>query len=306
MFSRVGLVGRTQVKPAQFNVQSRTMVTETSLRARIKTVTNVKKITSTMKMVAASKLRNAQTVLDVARAFQQDVVDVWPDEDADAEVPKVDKALFLTVCSDGGLCGAVNSSIVRKVRADSQPFVGKNGSGELSLALFGMKAIQGLERTHGSYYKESFTDIGKLKFLTFRQAAMLADPLLTLEYDRASVYYNLFRSAVSYDTTTAFFYPAATAAGDGKFLLPYEIEGDADTIKNFYEFRTAVRLFHFISENDTSTMSSRMNAMENSSKNAGEMLDALTLQLNRSRQARITTELIEIISGATAAEEMSG
>jgi F-type H+-transporting ATPase subunit gamma len=291
-------------KPLQ-SVPRRTMVTETQLRARINTVSNVRKITSTMKMVAAAKLRNAQKMLGISRAFAADVTKVWPDAEV-AEDKRYDKEYVVTICSDGGLCGAVNSSIVKMVRRDVGDRVGKNASGELGMTLIGLKSIQALERAFKEKFVTTITECGKLKNLSFRQAALVTQEWMDQEYDRANVYYNVFRSAVSYDTTKTSFFPLKEAIGDGKFLLPYEIEGDQDTLENFYQFRAAVRMFHFISENDTSTLSSRMNAMENSSKNAGEMLDALTLQLNRSRQARITTELIEIISGAAAAEDISG
>jgi F-type H+-transporting ATPase subunit gamma len=288
-------------KPLQ-NMQQRTMVTETQLRARINTVTNVRKITSTMKMVAASKLRKSENVLTVARALQRDIVAVWPDAEVADE--SLEKEAIVTICSDGGLCGAVNSAIVKMVKTDATPWVKEQKPVEM--VLLGTKALQGLERQFKGQFKTTITDAGKLKVLTFRQAVELTQQVLAANYDRASLYYNKFRSAVSYDTEKVNFYKLDMAIGEGKFLLPYDVEGDQDTIENFYQFRTAVRMFHFISENDTSTLSSRMNAMENSSKNAGEMLDALSLQLNRSRQARITTELIEIISGAAAAEEMGG
>lgn len=283
----------------------RTMVTESALRARIATVDNVRKITSTMKMVAAAKLRNAQKQLGVSRAFVKDVTSVWPDHEADDTIHP--KEHIVTVCSDGGLCGAVNSTIVRGVRRDMIPMVGKNNKGtEVGMTLIGLKSIQALERAFGDHFSTTITETGKLKNLSFRQASMMTQTWLDADYDRATVYYNVFRSAVSYDTTKASFYKVEQAIGDGKFLLPYEVEGDQDTIANFYDFRAAVKMYSFISENDTSTLSSRMNAMENSSKNATEMLDALKLKLNRSRQARITTELIEIVSGAAAAAEMEG
>jgi F-type H+-transporting ATPase subunit gamma len=273
------------------------MVTESALRARINTVNNVRKITSTMKMVAAAKLRRAQQLVGISRAFARDVTEVWPDPEAPEGVKSEQ---IVTVCSDGGLCGAVNSSIVRMIRKDIA-----GAEHDLSMTLIGLKSIQALERQFKEKFNTTITETGKLKLLTFPQASLIAEEWMNKDAEVSNVYYNIFRSAVSYDTTKTPFLAFEKAAGDGSFLLPYEVEGDADALENFYSFRAAVRMFHFISENDTSTLSSRMNAMENSSKNAGEMLDALTLQLNRSRQARITTELIEIISGAAAAEEMS-
>jgi len=268
------------------------------LKIRIKTVANVGKITSTMKMVAAAKLRGAQRSLDVARIYQQDCVDVWPDVEPVADP---ENQLFVAICSDGGLCGAVNSTIVRAIKRDTEEL-----KSDYQILLYGNKAFQGLERGYVEKFTHLLTDSGKLKNLTFRQVCAMAEPMFELNYTQAKMYYQYFRSMISYDTSSAWFFPYETALGDGKFLSAYEIEGGVDCLENFYQFRTANRMFHFMCESNTSMLSSRMTAMENSSKNAGEMLDALTLQLNRSRQARITTELIEIISGAAAAEEQSG
>lgn len=296
MFAPIGRAGAVKAfRPVITSVPQRTMVTESTLKARIKTVANVGKITSTMKMVSAAKLRGSQRTLDIARVFQKDVTEVWPDVKPEDR----SKPLLVALCSDGGLCGAVNSSLVRAIKLDARTY-GEN----YRILLYGNKGFQGLDRGYKEKFTVLTTDMAKAKMFTFRTAVAVCEPLLTLEYTQAKVFFQTFRSMIAYDQTIAWFFPFEVAKGDGKFLDAYEIEGDTDTLENFYQFRMAVRMFHMMCETSTSMLSSRMNAMENSSKNAGEMLKSLQLKLNRTRQARITTELIEIISGAAAAEDM--
>lgn len=285
-------------------VQTRGMASEQALKLRIGTVQNVKKITSTMKMVAAAKLRGAQRTLDVARVFCQ-MSKEWQAPE-DLKVSAEEKHMVVGITSDKGLCGGINSSIVRAIRDQMIQYKKKDGNkGEnTKFVILGNKGVQGLERLHGDKFSSTIGDMGKL---TFSQALQQTDVILSEEFTTGEVWYQYFRSMMSYDTTRVPIqsFEAATESGD---VLPgYKFWGHPqDVLLNFYDFKTALDIFLFQSETETSTLSSRMNAMEGSSKNAGEMLDALTLQLNRSRQARITTELIEIISGASAAEEQQG
>ena len=123
---------------------------------------------------------------------------------------------------------------------------------------------------------------------------------LGTEFDGVHLLYNEFKSAIAYTPSVKSITPMTDP--NAKMFLQYEVEPDADsdTMQNFYEYTLATQVFHSLLDNATSEQSSRMNAMENASKNAGEMIDKLTLEYNRARQARITTELIEIISGAAA------
>lgn len=282
-------------------VPARGFASEQQLKLRIATVSNVKKITSTMKMVAAAKLRGAQRVLDVARVFAS-VTEAWPTPEV---TPTPDqKHMVVAIASDKGLCGGINSTIVRGVRDSLRYNKKKLNVDNSDIVILGNKGVQGLERLFGQQFLLTIGDQYKVNFAqSCEQAAIVqACPHVTGE-----MWFQYFRSMMSYDTTKLPLqsFEAATAAGP--VLQGYARQGHPLYImENFHAFKFAVTLFLCQAETETATLSSRMAAMEGSSKNAGEMLDALTLQLNRSRQQRITTELIEIISGASAAEEQQG
>lgn len=275
-------------------ISTRGMVTEKQLKMRIASVTSIEKITGAMKMVAAVKLRTSQIRLDIAREFSKDIEEIWEVEpEADANVD-----LIVGISSDKGLCGAVNSSVIRSIRDDIN-----SSSGDESIMLLGEKARPGLERLFGNKFTLTISDMGNNRPISFKNAGVFADYWASEAWDHSHLYYNYFRSMISYDTTKKSFASLEKASEDLSNFYPYEIEGDSEVMQNLYEFRLGVATYHYLCENDTSTLSSRMNAMDNSSKNAGEMIDTLTMQMNRARQAKITTELIEIISGASAVDE---
>jgi len=246
--------------------------------------------TGAMKMVAAVKLRGSQNRLEVAREFAQDIEKVWDVQNEDTE------DLVVAISSDKGLCGAVNSSIQRLVRDDIM-------DGKQEIMLLGEKARPGLERLFSDRFRLTISDLGNNRPVSFRNAAVFADYWLAQEWDKSFLYYNYFKSMISYITSKVPFVSFEKSQEDMSNFYPYEIEGDIEVLQNLYDFRVSCALFHYLCENDTSTLSSRMNAMDNSSKNAGEMIETLTMKMNRARQAKITTELIEIISGASAVDE---
>jgi F-type H+-transporting ATPase subunit gamma len=302
------MLGRTSLRnagrlarPRVLSTAKRGMATEQQLKMRIRSVGNIEKITKAMKMVAAAKLRRVQENLDIARAFSADITEVWP-EPEEAPVPSKDtQHLMVAISADKGLCGAVNGTIIRSCR---DRLIDYKIEGIVpSLVLYGDKGRLGLERLFAKQIDTSVSDLSKLKVKTFTQACELSSYILDVEFDSADLTYQHFRSLLSYETTTIPMHSLKARTADVSCFSAYELEGDGDVLQNLHEFRTAVQMFHLFAETDTSELSARMNAMGNSSKNAGEMLEALTLLYNRTRQAKITTELIEIISGATAAEE---
>jgi F-type H+-transporting ATPase subunit gamma len=137
---------------------------------------------------------------------------------------------------------------------------------------------------------------------TLELASAISQDILNADFEAVHILYNEFQSAIVYIPSIKSIVPLVDP--NAPFLYPYEVseEDDIEVLQNFYEYTLATQLFHSMLQNATSEQSSRMNAMENASKNAGEMVGKLTLQYNRARQARITTELIEIISGASALE----
>jgi len=266
------------------------------LKTRVKAVKSIGKITKAMKMVAAAKLRGAQAALDVARVFQAGICPLW----------KVDKpenatnVLYVPLASDRGLCGAVNSIIGRTARDQILQAPKTQNS---QLFIFGDKAKGALERMFGNKMVESISEMNKFKRIPYKQVSMVADHLLAQDYERGVFFYNRFKNMITFETQAFDFVPFKTASENMDKLYAYSLEGDGDVAQNFYEFQSAVRLYHFLIEGEASEQSSRMNAMGNSSSAASDMHKRLELQYNRLRQSKITTELIEIISGAVALDD---
>lgn len=300
MLSRgLASIGRQAVRAQHQPV--RTMATAQQLRERISAVKNIKKITSAMKMVAVCKLRVAQENLEKSRLYARAVEEIdFKPADADKK-PK--SRLWVGISSDRGLCGAINSSISRAVRDDIYA-AEKDGVEEFKIVLIGEKCKQGLERLFKEHFKTTLSETAKFKPCTFKQCGVLTDYWLKEDYEMSTVYWQNFKSMISYETTATPFWSFEAIKDDvAAEFADYEMEGDADTLQNFHEFRSCVQLYRFFAENETSTLSARMSAMDNSSKNADDVVETLTLVLNRSRQAKITTELSEIISGASAVDE---
>jgi len=252
-----------------------------------------------MKMVSAAKLRGDQMRLATAVPFAGWATSVTGEEKElemlDVEdLPK--KNLFVVLTTDKGLCGGVNSILTRilKYKLNTLQTEGK----EFDLIVIGDKGRSQLRRSHGDRILVSAAD--RLTPYNFELASTLAQDALEREYDQIHLVYNKFVSAIAYTTSVKSISPLLDPAAEYLYEFEVEPEKDPETLQNFYEYTLGTQLYHSMMENATSEQSSRMNAMENASKNAGEMIDALNLQYNRARQARITTELIEIISGASA------
>jgi len=278
----------------------RGMATAQALRERISSVQNIAKITSAMKMVAVCKLRLAQENLADARNFQAslDTVSFAPKDQ-----PKAKSQLWIGISSDRGLCGAINSSISRGVR-DSILKAQDEGVEDVKIVLIGEKCKQGLERQFKNEFQVTLSETAKFKPSTFKQCGELTDYWTAQETDLTSVFFQRFVSMISYDTTEDYFHSySAIKDTIATEFADYEMEGETDILQNLHEFRSCVKLFYYFAETETSTLSARMTAMDNSSSNAKDMIDSLQLVLNRNRQAKITTELSEIISGAAAADE---
>jgi F-type H+-transporting ATPase subunit gamma len=285
-----------------FQISNRGFATEQQIKRRLKTVGNIKKITKAMKMVAAAKLRSVQNQLEIVRKFQKGPTDVWPDPKL-KDPSIVQKNLLIVITSDRGLCGSVNSQCSRQARRYIDELL--QAKKPIQAVMFGDKGKAAMERIFAKTFAVSVSEGYKSKVMSFKQAAMLANIINTMEFDKAEVIFNKFKNLLSFETTRDKFLSwgiAGPLISDAFSSYVIEDAGYTEVMRDLHEFRTAVRLFHCFQENATSEQSSRMNAMGNSAKNAGEMQDALRLLYNRTRQAKITTELIEIISGASSAE----
>ncbi|KAG8379294.1 hypothetical protein BUALT_Bualt07G0073500 [Buddleja alternifolia] len=235
------------------------------VRNRMKSVRNIQKITKAMKMVAASKLRAIQTRAENSRGLWQPFTALLGD------TPSVDvkKNVIVTISSDKGLCGGINSTSVKISRGLHK--INSGPEKESKYVILGEKAKAQLVRDSKKDIELSITELQKNP-LNYTQVAVLADDILkNVEYDALRIVFNKFHSVVQFVPTTS-------------TVLSPEV------------------MFNAVLENACSEQGARMSAMDSSSRNAGDMLDRLTLTYNRTRQATITTELIEIISGASALE----
>lgn len=286
----------------QVSLGVRTISTQI-VRNRMKSVKNIQKITKAMKMVAASKLRAIQARTENSRGLWQPFTALLGD------TPSVDvkKNVIVTISSDKGLCGGINSTSVKISRG-----LFKLNSGpdkECKYVVLGEKAKAQLIRDSKKDIELTMTELQK-NFLNYTQVSVLADDILkNVEFDALRIVFNKFQSVVSFiPTTSTVLSPEVVereseAGGKLGDLDSYEIEGGetkSEILQNLAEFQFSCVMFNAVLENACSEQGARMSAMDSSSRNAGDMLDRLTLTYNRTRQASITTELIEIISGASA------
>jgi len=298
VFSEMGSMG------AGAGVEQVRHASNQAVKLRIRAITNIGKITKAMKMVAASKMRNAQVAVTTSRGIVDPFIRLFGDHPA-ITAPKMTS---VAITSDRGLCGGLNSSIAKYTRAllKMNETAGENVV-EQNLVAIGDKGRSQLNRTHEHLFKLSIADTYKVR-VTFGQASMIAEELLKTNPDVVQVLYNKFGSAISFKPTISTvlmpeFMEKQSMEASGSKLDAYEMEASAernDTLQDLAEFQLASVLYNAMLENNCSEHASRMTAMENSSKNAGEILGRLTVMYNRKRQASITTELIEIIAGASA------
>jgi len=288
-------------KSLQRAVQTRGMATEKQLKTRITGTKNIAKITKSMKMVSASKLRGDQMRLQVASPFAAWATNVTGKpaglEDFDPkDFPS--RNLIVAMTTDKGLCGGVNSILCRMTRQLASKLEASGKS--FDLIVLGEKGRGQLRRTHEDKILLSVTE-RQIPY-TFDCASSISSEIIAASknYDAIHLVYNNFKSAIAYVPSIKTLKPIVDV--NNPFFVPYSIEPEdnVETLRNFLEYTVTCQVYHSLLDNATSEQSSRMNAMENASKNAGEMINKLTLQYNRARQARITTELIEIISGASA------
>jgi len=266
---------------------------------RLKSVTNIQKITQSMKMVSAAKFARAERDLRSARPLGA-AAKVFYEQTEVASDKEVPKELFVAITSDRGLAGAVHSSINKKIRADLHEKMAKGDDlSNVKIICVGDKSRAFFQRFFGPQIVMVGSEIGRLP-PQFGDAAKIANAILTCghDFDEGKLVYNYYKSVVSYDTTTIPIFSIDTVANSDKVTVYDSL--DADVVQSYMEFSLASLVFYCLKEGATSEQSSRMTAMDNSSKNATEMIDKLRITFNRTRQAVITGELIEIISGAAA------
>ena len=264
----------------------------------MRSVGNIQKITKAMKMVAASRLKGAQQRAEKSRLLVQPFVRLL----GDTPGAETESMTIVPVSSDKGLCGGINTAVVKYTTV-----LKAMNKDQASLNIIGDKARSQLLRISPELVKQTVVDTTKQP-LTFSTASAIADSIKATNTPKAQVVYNRFVSAIAFKPTVATILNSdelEKAAEEGVNAFDsYEIEGPdrSEFLLDLSEFKMGAILYNAMLENNTSELGSRMQSMENSSKNASEMLQKLTLLYNRTRQAAITTELIEIISGASSLE----
>jgi F-type H+-transporting ATPase subunit gamma len=286
------------------------------LRNRIRSVRSTQKITSAMKMVAASRLRRAQEQAEAARPYAQRMermlLSLAQNLRGMANAPPLlagtgqERVHLLVVAgSDRGLAGGFNASILREARRTIREQTARGK--EVKIFTVGRKTRDSLRRDYARLVIESMTDLGRPR-LTFETAQDVALRLTTRfaagEFDQATIVYNRFRSAMTQVVTKQSLIPfappeGAAAPDTGGAVYEFEPE-EQEILKELLPRALAVQLYTALLENAASEQGARMTAMDNATRNAGDMINKLNMTYNRTRQASITKELIEIISGAEA------
>ena len=287
-----------------------------SLKTRITSVKSTQKITKAMKMVAAAKLRRAQEAAEAARPYSERMAAVMASlasrVTVGPESPKLlagtgnDKVHLLVVCSsERGLAGGFNSNIAKLARRTLEELASQGKT--VKLLFVGKKARAPFARTHKELIVDT-VDMSHIKSVAFSDAKAVADDLVARfeagEFDVAHLFFSTFRSALNQEPTRLQIIPAALpAAGEATAGADASVEYEPDEeaiLADLLPKNLAVQLFRALLENAASEQGSRMTAMDNATRNAGDMINRLTITYNRTRQAAITKELIEIISGAEA------
>lgn len=286
------------------------------LRDRIGSVKNTRKITSAMKMVAAAKLRRAQDQAEASRPYAERMERMLGDlaSRSSSDLPliagtgKSDTHMIILGTADRGLCGGFNANLVKEARK----MIGELQSAgkQVKIYCIGKKGAQALNREYGDLIVKRVEDLDK-PALSYSKAGAIADDILTMfddgAFDAATLIYAQFQSAIAQIVTRQQLVPFAVDAEDGAAESDetddsaYDFEPSEEGIlAELLPRNVGVQVFKALLENAASEQGARMTAMDNATRNAGDMIDKLTLLYNRSRQAAITKELIEIVSGAEA------
>ena len=281
------------------------------LKNRIASVKNTRKITKAMQMVAAAKLRRAQEAAVAGRPYAERMNAVMAALAAgvgqSAGAPRLlagngrDQVhLLVVMTSERGLCGGFNSTIVRlaRLRANELIAAGKT----VKILTVGKKGREQLKRDHGRYFV-GHVDMSDVKRVGYADAQGIARQVLAAfaadDCDVVTIFYNRFQSVISQIPTALQVIPAKFEGGSANTVYDYE-PSEEEILADLLPRGVATQIFTALLENGASEQGARMSAMDNATRNAGDMINRLTIQYNRSRQAAITKELIEIISGAEA------
>ena len=283
------------------------------LKKRIKSVKSTQKITKAMKMVAAAKLRKAQENAEKGRPYskkmQNIILNLTRSISDPKNAPKLlsgtgnDKTyLCVVLTADRGLCGGFNTNICKLAKTSFKKIL--NEQKNLKIITVGSKGFDQIKREYGKHVIKKYSFKEK-KQITFKEADTVGNEIIRLfnqnEFDKCILFFNNFKNVITQIPQAQQIIPVdnkSTKSQEENFL-PYEFEPDEDEIlEDLLPKNISTQVFKAFLENAASEQGSRMTAMDNATRNAGDLVDKLTISYNRSRQASITKELIEIISGA--------
>jgi F-type H+-transporting ATPase subunit gamma len=283
------------------------------LKKRIKSVKSTQKITKAMKMVAAAKLRKAQESAEKGRPYSQKmqniILNLTKSISDPQNAPKLligtgqDKIhLCVVLTADRGLCGGFNSNICKLAKNNFKKILDEGK--ELKIITVGIKGLDQIRREYGKYVLKKFSFKNKKK-ITFNEAVIIGNEIIKLfneeKFDKCTLFYNNFKNVMTQIPQAQQIIPAElNIAKENDINSPsYEFEPEEDEIlEDLLPKNISTQIFRAFLENAASEQGSRMTAMDSATRNAGDLVDKLTINYNRSRQASITKELIEIISGA--------
>ena len=283
------------------------------LKKRIASVKSTQKITKAMKMVAAAKLRKAQENAEKGRPYSQKmqniILNLTNSINDPQNAPKLlvgtgddKKYLCVVLTADRGLCGGFNSNICKLAKSNFKKIL-KDGK-DLKIITVGSKGLDQIKREYGKHVIKKFSFKDK-KQISFNEANIVGQEIITLfdknEFDKCILFYNNFKNVITQIPQAQQIIPAESQKSndDDNKNHSYEFEPDEDEIlEDLLPKNISTQIFKALLENAASEQGSRMTAMDNATRNAGDLVDKLTINYNRSRQASITKELIEIISGA--------
>jgi len=283
------------------------------LKKRIKSVKSTQKITKAMKMVAAAKLRKAQENAEKGRPYskkmQNIILNLTRSISDPKNAPKLlsgtgnDKTyLCVVLTADRGLCGGFNTNICKLAKTSFKKIL--NEQKNLKIITVGSKGFDQIKREYGKYVVKKYSFKEK-KQITFKEADTVGNEIIRLfnqnEFDKCILFFNNFKNVITQIPQAQQIIPVDNKSSESKEenFLPYEFEPDEDEIlEDLLPKNISTQVFKAFLENAASEQGSRMTAMDNATRNAGDLVDKLTVNYNRSRQASITKELIEIISGA--------
>ena len=283
------------------------------LKKRIKSVKSTQKITKAMKMVAAAKLRKAQENAEKGRPYSQKmqniILNLTKSINDPSNAPKLligtgkdDTYLCVVLTADRGLCGGFNSNICKLAKSKFKKILSERK--ELKIITVGSKGFDQIKRDFGNHVIKKFSFKDK-KNISFKEAEIIGNEIIGLfnqnKFDKCILFYNNFKNVITQIPQAQQIIPAENKSQDTKEanMLSYEFEPEEDEIlEDLLPKNISTQVFKAFLENAASEQGSRMTAMDNATRNAGDLVDKLTINYNRSRQASITKELIEIISGA--------